>query len=180
MDYEREFKLAGTMRRAQIVIILITYLVMMFSGWQLLITVFAARDLDFTCSNNFSLSKTSLNNNSLLVFKNKCSQGCSNYNYKLGISSIIKDFQLDCGKRRYLKKLVHAPYWLGYLLSNLIAGHLGDKIGRKPVCVISIAVYVLSSFASIFCPNIETFFLNQSCYRISRGGKFPFDLSNFG
>ena len=82
MDYEREFKIADSRGCVQIVIILITYLVMIFSGWQLLITVSAARDVDFTCSNNCSLNANSLNNKSLLFFESECSLGCSNYIYE--------------------------------------------------------------------------------------------------
>ena len=41
------------------------------------------------------------------------------------------------------------------------------------MCVISIAVYALSSFASIFCPNIETFLLTRVVTGLAQGGSFP-------
>ena len=94
---------------------------MAFSGWQLLITVFAARDIDFTCIDELPIidpilsnySKSLDENFSIAVFDNSCIEKCSLYVYEEGVSSVIKEFHLDCGPKSYFKNFVHAPYWLG-------------------------------------------------------------------
>ena len=60
-----------------------------------------------------------------VIVENQCVQDCSEYLYDSDVSSVIIDFDLDCGPKNYLKQFVHSPYWLGYLASNIFVGYLG-------------------------------------------------------
>ena len=121
MEYDRVFHAAGRMGRSQILIILISYLVMLCAGWQILVPVFVARDVDFICRDN-------LTNQTVVV--NTCYHECFNYAYEEDFSSITKEFSLDCGPKKYYGYFIHSSYWLGYLVSNLFVGYLGKDIEK--------------------------------------------------
>ena len=138
--YDKVFQSAGRMGKAQIIIISISYVVMLCAGCQIIIPVFAARDVNFICKVNFT--------NETLI-SNTCYKECSHNVYEHGISSSTQEFSLDCGPKSHYRYFIHSSYWLGYLISNVIAGYLGDKTGRKPTCVISLGVYSMNNI--VYC-----------------------------
>ena len=170
MIYEKVFQLAGSMGRGQYLIIFAVYFTMGCSGWQQLMTVFAARDVNFYCATTNSSYWNP--NSGLPVYDNVCVEGCLKYIYEPGISSIVRDFNLDCGPKKYLKHFIHSPFWFGYLVSNLISGYLGDKTGRKPTCVISLLVYILATMSTILSPNIESLLITRLFTGFANGGCF--------
>ena len=169
ITYDKVFHIAGSMGKAQFLILSVSFVIMLCGGWQQLLTVFAARDVDFVCVDN--LANQTVNKNDVMT-NNQCGHDCSEYIYDSKVSSVIKDFDLDCGPKNYLKQFVHSPYWLGYLASNVFVGYLGDRTGRKPTCVISISVHALTLIGTLFCPNIETLLVIRFITGLSNGGCF--------
>ena len=171
MLYEKVFHRAGSMGRAQYLIIFTTYLAMSCAGWQQLIYVFAARDVDFYCV-DYSTSPESpqLDSN---FFLNRCVEGCLWYVYDENVSSMVKEFELDCGPNRYLNYFIHPIYWLGYLISTLISGYLADKIGRKPTCVISLVLLIFASVVTnIFYKDLLILLAMRFLTGIANGGYY--------
>ena len=104
------------------------------------------------------------------VYDNKCVANCSHYKYRPGISSLKIDFNLYCGDKSNMKNWIHAPYWVGYIISNIFGGYLGDKTGRKPFCVLSLAVYTLASAATTLSPKTEVFLALRGITGMANGG----------
>ena len=50
MAYNEAFQGAGVMGRAQLLVITTGFIIMFCGGWQSLLTVFAARDVNFYCA----------------------------------------------------------------------------------------------------------------------------------
>ena len=161
--YDKVFELAGLIGKAQFLIISISYLVMLCAGWQVIIPVFAARDVGFICADNFTNST---------FLHDTCYEECSHYVYEYGISSITQEFNLDCGPKKHYSYFVHSSYWLGYLISNIIAGYLGDKTGRKPTCVISLGIYFIALLGTYSSPNIELLLMLRLITGLTNGGSY--------
>ena len=52
MDYESAFERAGTLGRAQFLIIVMVHVVYIYAGWQTIVPVFTAIDVPFYCADN--------------------------------------------------------------------------------------------------------------------------------
>ena len=52
MDYETAFTRAGTLGRAQLLIIVMVYVVYIYAGWQTIVPVFTAIEVPFYCADN--------------------------------------------------------------------------------------------------------------------------------
>ena len=120
-------------------------------------------------------SKNDVMNNStnaVVIAEAHCLHECLEYVYESRVSSIIKEFDLDCGPKKHLKQFVHSPYWLGYLVSNIFVGQLGDKYGRRPICLVSVCLQGLTLLASYFSPNIEFLFVIRFINGLLNGGSY--------
>jgi MFS transporter, SHS family, lactate transporter len=55
-------------------------------------------------------------------------------------------------------------------IGAFIFGRLADRIGRRPVLMLDIALYSLLSFAIAFTPNIQVFYLACASFGVAMGG----------
>ena len=176
MEFDDILKKVGDAGRAQVLLMFLVYVLFGCAGWQQLTSLFVARDVDFYCTDSTDNSSSATqpeNNSSSVFYDNICVEGCSQYVYTPGLSSINIDFNLDCGEKEHLKKFIHSAYWVGYLTGCMFSGYLGDKTGRKPTSIITLAIGLIISFATIFCPNIELFLLFRLIVGVCQGGYFP-------
>ncbi|MDM7957214.1 multidrug effflux MFS transporter [Blastomonas sp.] len=60
---------------------------------------------------------------------------------------------VDPNRRQY----VISSYLLGMGIGSLFYGPIGDRVGRKPVLMLSTVVYVILALACAFAPDFETF-----------------------
>jgi len=56
---------------------------------------------------------------------------------------------------------VMACYLIPYGLSQFVYGPLSDRIGRKPVIIIGMVIYLLGTVGALFAPNFELFLLGS-------------------
>ena len=173
MNFDEALEKTGSMGKAQLVLIFITNCLFALTGWQQMVTVFAARDVDFYCHDKFINITASSESLESSVFDNQCVDSCSKYIYRSGISSIMKEFQLDCGHKRILKPFVHSAYWLGFGVSTLYGGYLGDKFGRKTTAMIANVIYIVASVVTMFSPNIESLLAFRVITGLCQGAFFP-------
>lgn len=54
---------------------------------------------------------------------------------------------------------VGSSTFIGYFFGALLAGFLGDKIGRKPVMLLGLVIYCVASIACALSPGIQSFML---------------------
>ena len=52
MDYESAFERAGTLGRAQFLIIVMVHVVYIYAGWQTIVPVFTTIEVPFYCADN--------------------------------------------------------------------------------------------------------------------------------
>ncbi|HCR3994217.1 TPA: MFS transporter, partial [Morganella morganii] len=67
---------------------------------------------------------------------------------------VITDIALDFGKPAGAVQSVMAAYLFTYGASQLIYGPISDKVGRRPVILTGLFIYVLSTTAALFSPNL--------------------------
>ncbi|WP_159991317.1 Bcr/CflA family efflux MFS transporter [Pelistega ratti] len=78
-----------------------------------------------------------------------------------------------------LKDLQTTPHMLSFTLIGfslfmaigmLLMGTLSDKFGRKPILLIGLGVYIISSLGIVFTPNIELFIVFRIAQAFGAGG----------
>lgn len=53
-------------------------------------------------------------------------------------------------------KMTLISYFIGFALTQLVCGPVSDGVGRKPVLLAFVGVYIVGSFAALLAPSIET------------------------
>ncbi|ABV75205.1 Bicyclomycin resistance protein [Rickettsia akari str. Hartford] len=71
--------------------------------------------------------------------------------YTSGLPSLTKYFGIDGG----ITQTTSTLYFLGFALGILTLGRLSDIYGRRPIVLLGLFIYVVSSIISIFAVNIE-------------------------
>jgi len=62
---------------------------------------------------------------------------------------------------------------IGILIGALSAGPLGDRVGRKPLLVVSLTIFGLASLASAFAPGLLILSVTRFFTGLGIGGAFP-------
>ncbi|KAF8778450.1 organic cation transporter protein-like [Argiope bruennichi] len=73
-------------------------------------------------------------------------------------STVLGKFNLVCS-REWLISMSKAIFIAGYFVSNTIFGFLSDKIGRRPVVVLSDVIAVIAAIACVFSTSYHMFVL---------------------
>ncbi|ABV73302.1 hypothetical protein A1E_01785 [Rickettsia canadensis str. McKiel] len=71
--------------------------------------------------------------------------------YTSGLPSVTKYFGIDGG----ITQITSTLYFLGFAFGILSLGRLSDIYGRRPIVLLGLVIYVISSIISIFAVNIE-------------------------
>jgi DHA1 family bicyclomycin/chloramphenicol resistance-like MFS transporter len=59
------------------------------------------------------------------------------------------------GSTEAVVKLTLSLYFAGFAFAQLVCGPLSDGIGRRPVTIAFMAIYLVGSFLAVFAPSIE-------------------------
>lgn len=70
--------------------------------------------------------------------------------YTSGLPSLTKYFGIAGG----LTQITSTLYFLGFALGILSLGRLSDIYGRRPIALLGLFIYIVSSMISIFAVNI--------------------------
>lgn len=87
---------------------------------------------------------------------------CSNWVFDNSTftSTIVTEWQLVCS-RRYLLSLAQALVMFGGLVGSIITSQLGDIIGRKPVFMVAIVLFVSDAYVAALTNNMVVFFISR-------------------
>ena len=77
--------------------------------------------------------------------------------YVPALPIIAKDFRVAGD----VLQLSLSTYFLGLAVSQLIYGPLSEKFGRKPVVILGIFIFTISSFAIMVAPTINTLLISR-------------------
>lgn len=77
--------------------------------------------------------------------------------YTSGLPSITKYFNIEGSAAQVTSSL----YYLGFALGILSLGRLSDIYGRRPIVLLGLFIYVISSIISIFAVNIEMLMMTR-------------------
>ena len=67
--------------------------------------------------------------------------------------------------------------YLGMFIGAIVAGRIGDAIGRRKTVIISMFVWGLAGFALVFSPNVYYLFAMRFILGLGLGAQFPVALS---
>ncbi|XP_076336280.1 organic cation transporter protein-like isoform X2 [Tachypleus tridentatus] len=83
---------------------------------------------------------------------------CSSWEYDRSLykSTIIEEWDLVCSNE-WLVSLSTSVYMSGFLSTVFISGQLADRIGRRPVILINIAIFLVSALACTFSTSFAMF-----------------------
>uniref|UniRef100_A0A8C0FCU4 Major facilitator superfamily (MFS) profile domain-containing protein n=1 Tax=Bubo bubo TaxID=30461 RepID=A0A8C0FCU4_BUBBB len=84
--------------------------------------------------------------------------------------SLLTEFDLVC-ERKYLNDISQSIYMLGLFLGSMIFGPLSDRIGRRPVILISIFLQGLFGVGIAFVPHFYVYVLFSSGNTVSASGE---------
>ncbi|XP_071844874.1 solute carrier family 22 member 6-like isoform X2 [Apostichopus japonicus] len=98
----------------------------------------------------------------------KCTDGWWYSNETYG-ENIVTEFDLVCSKKG-LTDLAQSSMMLGGAFGSITAGLLAAHIGRRPVIICSLTIFVASGCALIFSPNIAVFIALFTIYGATQPG----------
>ncbi|XP_017560404.1 solute carrier family 22 member 15 [Pygocentrus nattereri] len=84
-------------------------------------------------------------------------------------SSIVTEWYL-VKQQAYKVSLAGSLFFAGVLVGNVLFGPLSDKIGRKPVFLMSLFFELLFAYGSALAPNYELFALSRFLVGMMNGG----------
>ena len=169
MQYYEAFDAAGKMGKGQYVVISMTLAQNLFCGWQSVLAVFVAFDVDFKCADNETDTVAWVYEDSD-SYNSKCVDGCNKYVYKDNPSSIVTDWDLACGLNKVLGSMSNSAFWVGFLISCFVTGYAGDRFGRRPTNLCCMAFYFIFSFASMFSFDIWFYMVMRFFCGFCHGG----------
>lgn len=69
-----------------------------------------------------------------------------------------------------MKQLTLTTAMLGLAIGQMLIGPVSDKFGRKKPLILSLAIYIVSTIAIVFSPNIETMIVLRTLQGLSSAG----------
>ncbi|KAK2843789.1 hypothetical protein Q7C36_012004 [Tachysurus vachellii] len=89
--------------------------------------------------------------------------------FKEDVSSIVTEWYL-VKQDAYKVSLAGSLFFVGVLFGNVLFGPLSDKIGRKPIFLMSLFFEVLFAYGSALAPSYELFALSRLMVGLMNGG----------
>ncbi|XP_046711607.1 solute carrier family 22 member 15 isoform X5 [Silurus meridionalis] len=89
--------------------------------------------------------------------------------FKEDVSSIVTEWYL-VKEEAYKVSLAGSLFFVGVLVGNVLFGPMSDKIGRKPIFLISLFLELLLAYGSALAPNYELFALSRMMVGMMNGG----------
>ncbi|XP_075067343.1 solute carrier family 22 member 13-like [Mixophyes fleayi] len=84
-------------------------------------------------------------------------------------STLVTEFDLVC-KRKEQTNISQSIYMLGLLIGSLIFGPLGDRIGRRPVILISVLLMLTFGVGAAFVTDFYTYIVLRCVVGIAMSG----------
>ncbi|KAM5156976.1 solute carrier family 22 member 13-like [Mantella aurantiaca] len=84
-------------------------------------------------------------------------------------STLVTEFDLVC-HRKEQKDISQSIHMLGLLIGSIIFGHLGDRIGRRPVILISILLMCSFGVGAAFVPHFYVYMVLRCVVGIGMAG----------
>lgn len=81
------------------------------------------------------------------------------------LPSVAEAFQAN----EDIVQLSIAVFLIGSAISSLVYGVLSDQIGRKPILMIGLGIFAVTSLLCIFAPSIETLIILRTCQGLGAG-----------
>lgn len=89
--------------------------------------------------------------------------------FKEEVSSIVTEWNL-VKQEAYKVSLAGSLFFVGVLVGNVLFGPLSDKIGRRPIFLISMFFEMLFAYGSALAPSYELFALSRLMVGMMNGG----------
>lgn len=78
------------------------------------------------------------------------------YSKEIYQSTIVTEWNLVC-EDEYKVPLTSSLYYAGSLVGTFLSGQMSDRIGRRPMVFVMMAMQTIATFAQIFAPNWGAF-----------------------
>ncbi|XP_034164070.2 solute carrier family 22 member 15 isoform X2 [Pangasianodon hypophthalmus] len=85
------------------------------------------------------------------------------------VSSIVTEWHL-VKQEAYKVSLAGSLFFVGVLVGNVLFGPLSDKIGRKPIFLITLFFEIIFAYGSALAPSYELFALSRLMVGMMNGG----------
>ncbi|XP_046846878.1 solute carrier family 22 member 16-like [Xenia sp. Carnegie-2017] len=96
-----------------------------------------------TCNFSGTIDTTSSN------YNKRCEMPRSEWKFSDTFTSTVTEFELVCSKS-FLQNVSSSLFWLGWLMGNLLFGHISDKVGRRKAIISSVIACSIFSWAIVW------------------------------
>jgi len=148
----------GELGKYQVMLISILALILLVTGFPILIMVFAGHNPPWQCETNSTICK--LNGTFKSGEKNyeaRCLMPRSEWKFTKPIEySVVTQYDLYCDTE-HLSYLTTSLLFIGWGIGSVLSGWFADRFGRIKILVVSFYGVIVITFLSAFSPNIAIF-----------------------
>ncbi|XP_053387556.1 solute carrier family 22 member 4-like isoform X2 [Mercenaria mercenaria] len=96
---------------------------------------------------------------------------CDSFSFEEETNTLVSEFKLIC-RNDFIPSTVNSIQLAGAMASNIILGHIADRLGRKPIFLISILFVLSSCLVGFFSVSLEMFAVSAFFTGFGYGGFF--------
>ena len=122
--------------------------------------LFVGASPEFKCADGFGADTTfaSLPADTPECHRLNSSEACTRWVFDTSVyeSTVVTEWSLVCG-RKPLLSLLQSWLMLGGILGSVVSGQLADRLGRRPVFLITSVIIILCVFAAAFVTDYASY-----------------------
>ncbi|XP_028398810.1 organic cation transporter protein-like [Dendronephthya gigantea] len=140
------------------------------SSFNVMIITFIAGEPTWECVSNSTVCNiTGIVDTTSDDYNARCDMPRSEWKFSDTFTSTVTEFELVCDKS-ILQNVSSSLFWLGWLIGNLVFGHIADKIGRRKAILLGVFATSVVSWVIVWPRYLSVYIICRILTGVSCAG----------
>ncbi|XP_028398822.1 organic cation transporter protein-like [Dendronephthya gigantea] len=140
------------------------------SSFNVMIITFIAGEPTWECVSNSTVCNiTGMVDTTSDDYNARCDMPRSEWKFSDTFTSTVTEFELVCSKS-ILQNVSSSLFWLGWLIGNLVFGHIADKIGRRKAILLGVFATSVVSWVIVWPRYLSVYIICRILTGVSCAG----------